>query len=124
MFPCLIFSYLHYYRYQWDFEFYCSCHLLQKHEKEVLAVVEKRSRKEEEEQEVHKAMVASLNEGWLLLLHLLERRQEVLMLVSDFYCRAQEVRTQYGLGTHKLTCLDFLLVFDVLCNEDLVSPLC
>ncbi|CAK6974038.1 coiled-coil domain-containing protein 141 [Scomber scombrus] len=70
---------------------------LKKHEKEVLAVVgknrnrwEKRSRKQEEEQEVHKAMVASLNEGWLLLLHLLERREEVLMLVSDFYCRAQE----------------------------------
>ncbi|XP_067458887.1 coiled-coil domain-containing protein 141 isoform X2 [Thunnus thynnus] len=75
---------------------------LKKHEREVLAVVEKnrnkwdegvmerRSRKQEEEQEVYKAMVVSLNEGWLLLLRLLERRQEVLTLASDFYCRAQE----------------------------------
>lgn len=82
--------------------------LSQKHEREVLAVVEKsrqakqrrrgdegvmeqkRSKKQEEEG-VYKAMGASLSEGWLLLLRLLERRQEVLQLASDFYCRALEV---------------------------------
>lgn len=43
------------------------------------------------EEEVDKAMGMSLSEGWSLLLHLLQRRQEVLMLASDFFCRAQEV---------------------------------
>lgn len=72
--------------------------LPQKQEREVLAAMEKKqkmelrkSRKQEEEQEVHKAMMASLREGWSLLLRLLEKRQEVLMLASDFYCRALEV---------------------------------
>uniref|UniRef100_A0A8P4KA54 Coiled-coil domain containing 141 n=1 Tax=Dicentrarchus labrax TaxID=13489 RepID=A0A8P4KA54_DICLA len=82
---------------------------LKKHEKEVLSVVEKsrqielrrrrdegmmmeqkRNKKQEEEEEVYKAMAASLKEGWVLLLRLLERRQEVLMLASDFYRRALE----------------------------------
>ncbi|XP_035532529.1 uncharacterized protein ccdc141 [Morone saxatilis] len=82
---------------------------LKKHEKEVLSVVEKsrqtelrrrrdegmmveqkRNKKQEEEEEVYKAMAASLKEGWLLLLRLLEKRQEVLMLASDFYRRALE----------------------------------
>ncbi|XP_075968316.1 coiled-coil domain-containing protein 141 [Anarhichas minor] len=84
---------------------------LKKHEGEVLAVVEKnqqteqlrrtrtrdeglmehkRTKKQEEEEEVHKAMVASLTEGWSLLLRLLQRRQEVLMLAKDFYSRAEE----------------------------------
>uniref|UniRef100_UPI0037E93A2C uncharacterized protein ccdc141 n=1 Tax=Semicossyphus pulcher TaxID=241346 RepID=UPI0037E93A2C len=68
---------------------------LKKHEKEVLSVVEtserrkqRRSRKQEEE--LHKAMTASLKEGWSLLLRLMERRQEVLLLASDFYSRALE----------------------------------
>ncbi|XP_040912581.1 uncharacterized protein LOC121194074 isoform X2 [Toxotes jaculatrix] len=61
---------------------------LRKHEREVLAVVEQRRSKKNEE--VYKAMAASLSEGWSLLLHLLERRQEVLMLASDFYHRALE----------------------------------
>lgn len=83
--------------------------LSQKHEREVLAVVEKsrqtkqrrrrdegmmeqkRGKKQEEEEGVYKAMGASLSEGWLLLLRLLERRQEVLQLASDFYCRTHEV---------------------------------
>nr|XP_046259696.1 uncharacterized protein ccdc141 [Scatophagus argus] len=81
---------------------------LKKHEREVLALVEKSRqaeqrkrkdegmmerksyKKQEEEEGVHKAMVASLNEGWSLLLLLLEKRQEVLTLASDFYCRALE----------------------------------
>ncbi len=54
-------------------------------------VEQKKNRKQEEEEELCKAMEASLSEGWLLLLHLLERRQEVLRLASEFYCRAQEV---------------------------------
>lgn len=90
--------------------FYNLCSF-QKHEREVLAVVEKsrqaeqrrrgdegtmerkRKKKLEEEEGVHKAMMASLNEGWSLLLRLLEKRQEVLTLASDFYCRALEVLT-------------------------------
>ncbi|XP_038575928.1 titin homolog isoform X2 [Micropterus salmoides] len=60
---------------------------LKKHEKEVLSVVDKR---QEEEEQVYKAMGASLNEGWSLLLRLLERRQEVLTLAADFYHRALE----------------------------------
>ncbi|XP_070832697.1 centromere-associated protein E-like [Chaetodon trifascialis] len=81
---------------------------LKKHEREVLAVVEKsrqaeqrrrrdegtaekrRNKKQKEEEEVHKSMEASLNEGWSLLLHLLQRRQEVLMLAAEFYRRALE----------------------------------
>ncbi|XP_060910079.1 trichohyalin [Labrus mixtus] len=68
---------------------------LKKHEREVLSVVERterrkqrRSRKQEED--VHRAMTGSLKEGWSLLLRLLERRQEVLTLTSEFYCRAME----------------------------------
>ncbi|KAI3355750.1 hypothetical protein L3Q82_004199 [Scortum barcoo] len=79
---------------------------LKKHELEVLSMVDKsrqadqrgrrdegmkeqrRSRKQEEE--VHKAMVSSLKEGWFLLLSLLHRRQEVLTLAADFYSRALE----------------------------------
>ncbi|XP_074551406.1 uncharacterized protein ccdc141 [Halichoeres trimaculatus] len=72
--------------------------VLKKHEQEVLSVVgkterrkQKRSRKqEEEEEEVHKAMTASLKEGWSLLLCLLERREEVLKLAAEFYSRAKE----------------------------------
>lgn len=85
--------------------------IFQKHEREVLTVVERsrqaeqrkrrdegtmeqrRSKKQEEEEDVHEAMAASLNEGWSLLLRLLERRQEVLMLAADFYRRALEVQT-------------------------------
>ncbi|KAM6955109.1 coiled-coil domain-containing protein 141-like [Lycodopsis pacificus] len=84
---------------------------LKKHEGEVLAVVgknqqteqlrrrrgrdeglmeHKRTRNQEEEEEVHKAMLASLTEGWSLLLRLLQRQQEVLMLAKDFYSRAEE----------------------------------
>ncbi|XP_022612889.1 coiled-coil domain-containing protein 141-like [Seriola dumerili] len=82
---------------------------LKRHESEVLAVVEngqqteqrrkrreermteqKWKKKKEEEEEVYKAMGVSLSEGWSLLLRLLQRRQEVLMLASDFYRRALE----------------------------------
>jgi len=56
------------------------------------AMAHKRTKKQEEEQEVHEAMVASLTEGWSLLLRLLHRRQEVLRLAADFYRRAAEVR--------------------------------
>ena len=48
-------------------------------------------KEEEEEMELKEAMGASLSEGWSLLLHLLHRRQEVLMMASDFYHRALEV---------------------------------
>lgn len=86
--------------------------LFQKHESEVLSVVErrrwpeqaearrrrddgmsekKRWKKQEEEEGLHRAMVDSLNEGWSLLLRLMEKRQEVLTLASHFYRRAQEV---------------------------------
>ncbi|KAK2905561.1 hypothetical protein Q8A73_009504 [Channa argus] len=83
---------------------------LKKYEREVLAVVErsrqtemkkrdegmmeqKKSIKTKKEEVVNKAMAASLSEGWSLLLHLLERRQEVLTLASDFYNRTQEFNT-------------------------------
>ncbi|XP_069388735.1 coiled-coil domain-containing protein 141 isoform X3 [Paralichthys olivaceus] len=62
-------------------------HKLQKHESEALSSVKRR---EEEETELKEAMGASLSEGWSLLLHLLHRRQEVLMMASDFYHRALE----------------------------------
>lgn len=80
---------------------------LQKHEQEVLAVVDKsrqaeqrrrpdegvkkRSKRREEEEGVHEAMRASLSEGWSLLLRLLDRRQEVLRLAAHFYRRLLEV---------------------------------
>ncbi|KAM6978464.1 uncharacterized protein ccdc141 [Tautogolabrus adspersus] len=68
---------------------------LKKHEREVLSVVERTERKKQrrsrkQEEDVHRAMTGSLKEGWSLLLRLLERRQEVLTLTSDFYCRAME----------------------------------
>ncbi|KAG7233690.1 hypothetical protein INR49_006727 [Caranx melampygus] len=80
---------------------------LKRHESEVLSGVEngrqteqrrrrdegtmeQRRKKKKDEEEVYKAMGASLREGWLLLLNLLDKRQEVLMLASDFYHRAQE----------------------------------
>ncbi|XP_034430182.1 involucrin-like [Hippoglossus hippoglossus] len=87
-------------------------HKLQKHESEALSLVkssrqtqqrreeeetelkkeeeETELKKEEEETELKEAMGASLSEGWSLLLHLLHRRQEVLMMASDFYHRALE----------------------------------
>ncbi|XP_058509205.1 golgin subfamily B member 1-like [Solea solea] len=93
---------------------------LEKHEREVLAVVEngrqteQRRRKEEQQQEteVHKAMEASVSEGWSLLLRLLHRRQEVLLLASDFYCRALEFvvsmdraeKLHISTDSHRLTC--------------------
>lgn len=80
---------------------------LQKHENEVLAVVEKKadeskrrsrgvteqrtSRKWEEKERLKFAMKMSITEGWSLLLHLLERRLEVLNLASNFYRQATEV---------------------------------
>ncbi|XP_076603855.1 uncharacterized protein LOC143330952 isoform X2 [Chaetodon auriga] len=103
---------------------------LKKHEREVLAVVEKNrqaeqrrrreegtaekrrnKKQEEEEEEVHKAMEASLVEGWSLLLRLLQRRQEVLMLAAEFYRRALEFAVcidraedlQMGPGGDRLT---------------------
>lgn len=78
---------------------------LQKHEPEVLNVVKKRgaaeqrkrrdggTREQRKQVEVSDAMEASLSEGWSLLLHLLQRRLEVLTLTSDFYLRAAEVRS-------------------------------
>lgn len=69
----------------------------QRHESKVLSGVEngrqaeQRRRRRKDEEEVYTAMGASLREGWSLLLHLLDKRQEVLMLASDFYHRAQEV---------------------------------
>lgn len=79
---------------------------LQKHEQEVLAVVDKSRQAEQrrradegvkkrskrrEEEGVHEAMRSSLSEGWSLLLRLLDRRQEVLRLASHFYQRLLEV---------------------------------
>lgn len=46
---------------------------------------------EEEEEGLYKAMTVSVEEGWSLLLHLLHRKQEVLLMASEFYCRASEV---------------------------------
>lgn len=77
--------------------------LLQKHEPEVLVVIEKKHqeklrmrrdgrRKQEEEEELTEAMKASLREGWSLLLQLLERRLDVLKQASDFFCRVMEVK--------------------------------
>lgn len=43
------------------------------------------------EEGLYEALAASLTEAWSLLLHLLHRRQEVLTMASDFYCRASEV---------------------------------
>lgn len=43
------------------------------------------------EEGLYEAMAASLMEAWSLLLHLLHLRQEVLMMASEFYCRASEV---------------------------------
>ncbi|RVE57819.1 hypothetical protein OJAV_G00203180 [Oryzias javanicus] len=79
---------------------------LKKHENEVLTVVEKKAeeskrrnqgvteqrknRKWEQEEGLKLAMKTSLTEGWSLLLHLLERRLEVLKLASDFYHQATE----------------------------------
>lgn len=54
-------------------------------------MMEQRRKKQKDEEEVYKAMGSSLREGWSLLLHLLNRRQEVLMLAADFYRRTQEV---------------------------------
>lgn len=93
--------------------------LFQKHEREVLSVVErgrqtepsrtenKWKKKQEEEERVHKAMMASMSEGWSLLLRLLQRRQEVLMLASDFYRRALEVSRTFldGLSLRLPVCL-------------------
>ncbi|MEQ2302112.1 hypothetical protein AMECASPLE_003156 [Ameca splendens] len=74
---------------------------LQKHEPEVLAVVEKKQqdrlrmmrdgRRKQKEEEVNEAMKASLSEGWSLLLRLLGRRLEVLELASDFFLLVMEV---------------------------------
>lgn len=47
--------------------------------------------KEEEKEGLYEAMAASVQEGWSLLLRLLHLRQEVLMMASDFYCRASQV---------------------------------
>ncbi|XP_062258140.1 trichohyalin isoform X2 [Platichthys flesus] len=88
-------------------------HKLQKHKREALSLVrssrqtqqrreeeeleltkeeeELELTKEEEEMELKEAMEASLSEGWSLLLHLLHRRQEVLMMALDFHQRALEL---------------------------------
>ncbi|XP_029968040.1 coiled-coil domain-containing protein 141-like [Salarias fasciatus] len=49
-----------------------------------------RSQEDEEEERVFQAMVASLKEGWSVLLRLLQRRLRVLLLAADFYQRALE----------------------------------
>ncbi|XP_068457611.1 coiled-coil domain-containing protein 141 isoform X2 [Clinocottus analis] len=81
---------------------------LKKHEREVLSVVERKRQTEqmrrksdegvvehkrtkpEEEEDVHEAMVASLTEGWTLLLRLLQSRLQVLRLAADFHQRAAQ----------------------------------
>ncbi|KAM9365931.1 coiled-coil domain-containing protein 141 [Pholidichthys leucotaenia] len=70
---------------------------LKRHEPEVLAVVEKRRagqmverKRNGKEEDVYKAMEASLSEGWSVLLHLLQRRLEVLKFASEFYCCSVE----------------------------------
>ncbi|KAM9346895.1 uncharacterized protein ccdc141 [Symphorus nematophorus] len=107
---------------------------LKKHESEVLSAVEKsrqteqrrrrdegtmelkRSKKQEEEEEgVYEAMNASLSEGWSLLLRLLERRQEVLTLAADFYCRALE----FADSINRLEDLQIRLDSDRLTEEQL-----
>lgn len=61
---------------------------------------------EEKEEGLYKAMAASVEEGWSLLLHLLHRKQEVLLMASEFYCRASEV-PKAGPGSRtRLCCLD------------------
>lgn len=50
--------------------------------------------REVEEEGLHAAMAASVEEGWSLLLRLLHMRQEVLTMASEFYCRASEVSRQ------------------------------
>lgn len=47
--------------------------------------------KDEEKEGLREAMAASVEEGWSLLLCLLHLRQEVLMMASDFHCRASQV---------------------------------
>ncbi|CAJ1078531.1 uncharacterized protein ccdc141 [Xyrichtys novacula] len=98
---------------------------LKKHEQEVLSAVEtserrkQRRRKQErgeEEEELQNAMTASLKEGWLLLLHLLERRQEVLMMAAEFYRRVMEFSSsidraedlQVSADTHRQTDMELL----------------
>ncbi|XP_043987577.1 trichohyalin isoform X2 [Gambusia affinis] len=82
---------------------------LQKHEPEVLVVIEKKHqeklrmrrdgrRKQEKEEELTEAMKASLREGWSLLLQLLERRLDVLKQASDFFCRVME----FAIGIDRL----------------------
>lgn len=41
---------------------------------------------------MRQAMKCSLSEGWSLLLHLLDKRKEVLRLAADFYHSLVEVR--------------------------------
>ncbi|XP_015247165.1 PREDICTED: pinin-like [Cyprinodon variegatus] len=82
---------------------------LQKHEPEVLAVVEKKQkerlrmrrdagRKQKQDEELKEAMKASLSEGWSLLLRLLERRLEVLQMASDVFGRV----TEFAAGIDRL----------------------
>ncbi|XP_075994665.1 LOW QUALITY PROTEIN: uncharacterized protein ccdc141 [Genypterus blacodes] len=79
---------------------------LKKHETEFPSLLEKHGKTEDsrmdrgtaqveeeeevQEEEVYEAMAASLSEGWTLLIHLLERRQEVLTLAAEFYRRTTE----------------------------------
>lgn len=66
---------------------------LQKHQQEILAVVDqkKRSSEDEDDEGVQQAMRWSLNEGWSLLLNLLDKRMAVLRLAADFYRSLVEV---------------------------------
>lgn len=72
--------------------------LMQKHQPEVLAMVDqkrnrrKNSEEENEDEGVQQAMRWSLSEGWSLLLHLLDKRQEVLQLAAEFYHWLVEVQ--------------------------------
>lgn len=50
------------------------------------------SEEEDGEEGVRQAMRWSLSEGWSLLLHLLDKRKEVLRLAADFYHSLVEVR--------------------------------
>nr|XP_057938659.1 uncharacterized protein ccdc141 isoform X2 [Doryrhamphus excisus] len=66
-------------------------------QKEVLEAsgkIRRKKKRQEEDQEVYEAMETCLNEGWCHLLHLLERRQEVLRLAASFY----EAAAQLSLG--------------------------
>lgn len=58
---------------------------------------------DEEEEGVRKAMRWSLSEGWALLLHLLDKRREVLRLAADFYCSLVEVLVNIG------TCVEYYM---------------